>query len=203
MLTLFCGALAVGTDGFMIAGLLPAIARDLGTGTAVAAQLVSVFALTYAAGAPTIASLVSGAPRRGVLLWVLAGLCASNVLGALAPSLTILFVARIAAAAAASQYTPTAAVLASELAGAARRGRALGLVTSGLTISIVTGVPLGTLLGNQLGWRSTFAAVAVLSVLVALLARLVLPRSSPPSLAASARSVRDAVRTRGPASLRW
>jgi DHA1 family inner membrane transport protein len=190
MVTLFVGAVAVGTDGFMIAGLLPAIARDLSSSTAVTAQLVSVFALTYALGAPLIASLLTRAPRRGVLLGALAGLCASNVLGALAPSLATLFIARVTAAAAASQYTPTAALLASQLAPAARRGRALGLVTAGLTLSIVSGVPLGALLASRFGWRSTFVAVALLSALVALLARAVLPRSGADPLPARAPSLR-------------
>lgn len=191
------GAVAVGTDGFMIAPLLPSIARAFGTSTGVAGQLVTVFAITYAVVAPVLASLFARGRRRRVLVGALIGLSAANALAALAPSLVVLFLARVTAALAAGQYTPTAALAATELAGAERRGRALGLVTAGLTVSIVAGVPLGALVGERFGWRATFAAIAVLSALVAIAARVALPGSLTGSSAAGVAARGAAVRARG------
>ena len=165
-LCLFAGTFAVGTDGFMISGLVPEIARHFATSTAVAAQLTSVFAVTYALGAPLMSRLLARADRRLLLVLALGGLGAMNLLAALAPSLAVLFLARIAAALAACLYTPTASVVAANLASAEHRGRALSLVTSGLTVAIATGVPTGVLVGERFGWRATFAAVALLAALV-------------------------------------
>jgi predicted MFS family arabinose efflux permease len=197
LISLFLGAVAVGTDGFMIAGLIPRIAHDLGTGTAVAAQLVTVFAVTYALGAPITASLLRRADRRSALVGALVGLGATNALAAAAPSLTVLFLARVAAALAACQYTPTAAMAAADLVDAEHRGRALSVVTSGLTLSIVTGVPLGALVGDHFGWRITFAGVSGLSVLVAFAVGVALHRSASAPPSASLRTRVAALRRPG------
>src|SRR5262249_15112336 len=140
MICLFAGALAVGTDGFMIAGLLPQIAREFGTTSAVAAQLVTVFAVTYALTAPLLASIFARA-----LPPALGALAMPTALAAAAPTLAVLFGARIAAALAACLYTPAATVAAAGLASSERRGRALSVIATGLALSIVTGVPLGAL----------------------------------------------------------
>jgi DHA1 family inner membrane transport protein len=194
--TLFLGAVAVGTDGFMIAGLLPRIAHSFHSSTAVAAQLVTVFAVTYALGAPVLALAFERADRRALLIRALGALALMNALAALAPLLVLLFIARFAAALAASVYTPNAAVIAAGLVDADRRGRALAVVTAGLTVSIVTGVPLGALVGQHLGWRATFVGVAILSAVVALAARLAAPRV-PGSPAASLRERIGMLRTPG------
>src|SRR5262249_22944253 len=109
---LWAGAFTVGTDGFIVAGLLPQLARDFHTTPPAAGQLVTVFALFYAAGARVPASLFARVRRDQVLMIGLVGLAATNAAAAAAPSLAGLFVARIAAALAAAVYTPTAAVVA-------------------------------------------------------------------------------------------
>jgi MFS transporter, DHA1 family, inner membrane transport protein len=197
LICLFAGAFAVGTDGFMIAGLLPQIAREFTTTTAVAAQLVTVFAVTYALGAPVLASLLASVGQRTLLMIALGALGAMNALAASAPSLAVLFAARIAAALAACLYTPTATVIAGGLATGERRGRALSVIAAGLATSIATGVPLGALVGERFGWRATFTGIAILSAIAATAVRLVLPRavSGPPPAALRARLA--AVRTPG------
>jgi len=197
MICLFAGALAVGTDGFMIAGLLPQIAREFGTTTAVAAQLVTVFAVTYALAAPLLASIFARAARRRVLTAALGALAMTNALAAAAPSLAFLFGARIAAALAACLYTPAATVAAAGLASSERRGRALSVIATGLALSIVTGVPLGALVGDRFGWRATFAAVAIAAAITAATLRLALPRPDPDSPVATIRDRITAVRTPG------
>jgi predicted MFS family arabinose efflux permease len=173
---LFLGAFAVGTDGFMIAGLLPRIAHDFHTSILTAAQLVTVFSIGYAVGAPVLASLFHRVDRRTLLVVGLVGLAATNAAAALTPGLAGLFVARLTAALAAGVYSPTAAVVAVGLASPKRRGRALSVITAGLTLSIVTGVPLGNLVGEQWGWRATFGGVAVLSAILAVGLYAILPR---------------------------
>lgn len=173
---LFLGAFAVGTDGFMIAGLLPRIAQEFHTSTPIAAQLVTVFSIGYAVGAPVLASIFHRVDRRTLLGAGLAVLAVTNALAALTPDLGVLFVARIGAALAAGVYSPTAAVVAAGLARPQRRGRAMSVITAGLTLSIVTGVPLGNLVGAQWGWRATFAGVAVLTAVLAVGLWLILPR---------------------------
>jgi predicted MFS family arabinose efflux permease len=176
LIALFLGAFAVGTDGFMIAGLLPQIAQDFHTSILTAAQLVTVFSIGYAVGAPVLASLFHRIDRRTLLVAGLVGLAATNAAAALTPDLAVLFVARVAAALAAGVYSPTAAVVAVGLASPKRRGRALSVITAGLTLSIVTGVPLGNVVGDHWGWRVTFGGVAVLSASLAVGLYAILPR---------------------------
>jgi predicted MFS family arabinose efflux permease len=180
---LFLGALAIGTDTFMLAGLLPRLARDLASTPAIAAQLATVFSVSYAVGAPLLATLLRRVDRRTLLVVGLAGVAAADTVAALAPGLPLLFLARIAAALAACVYTPTAAVVAAGLVSPQRRGRALALVTAGITLSLLTGVPLAAQASDRVGWRPTFAAVAVLLGLFAAVSRVTLPRVAPPAAA--------------------
>jgi predicted MFS family arabinose efflux permease len=176
---LFLGAFAIGTDTFMLAGLLPRVARDLASTPAIAAQLATVFSVSYAVGAPLLATLLGRADRRTLLVIGLAGVSAADVVAALAPGLPILFLARVAAALAACVYTPTAAVVAAGLVSPQRRGRALALVTSGITLSLVTGVQLAAQASDRVGWRATFAGVAILLALLAAVSRVALPGVAP------------------------
>lgn len=188
---LFLGAFAVGTDGFMIAGLLPRIAHDFHTSTPTAAQLVTVFSIGYAVGAPVLASVFHRTGRRTLLGLGLAALAVTNAVAALTPDLGLLFAARIGAALAAGLYSPTAAVVAAGLARPQRRGRALSVITAGLTLSIVTGVPLGNLVGAQWGWRATFAGIAILTAVLAVSLWLILP----PLAAGATSSLRERIAT--------
>jgi predicted MFS family arabinose efflux permease len=157
------GAFAIGTDLFVVAGVLPGLAADLGVTVGAAGLTVTVFALAYATGAPVLSALLGARPLRQVLIGslVLFGLC--NVGSALAPGLAVLLVARVLGALAASVYIPAAGSAAVAAAPASRRGRALGVVMGGLAIAMVLGAPLGVLLASQLSWRAAFGLVAVLA----------------------------------------
>lgn len=168
ILVLALGTFALGTDGFVIAGILPAVGHDLAVPAAVTGQLITAFALTYAVGAPVLATLTSDLARKRLLIVSLAGFAGANVLAALAPSFGILMLARMLAACCAALYTPNASAAAVALAPAEQRGRALALVTAGLTVAIVLGVPLGAWIGATLSWRTTFWLVVALSALAAL-----------------------------------
>jgi len=149
----------------MIAGLLPDLARDLNVGLPAAGHLVTAFSFAYALGAPVIAVLTASFERRRLL--VIAMLCfgLGNALAAVSPNYIALLMARLLLAFSAAGFMPAASGYAALLGGHDRRGRALSIVTNGLTLAIIAGVPLGVLIGERLGWRATFAGVAGLSAL--------------------------------------
>lgn len=166
IMVLAIGTFALGTDVQVIAGILPGIAHDVAVPVATAGLLVTVFALTYALAAPTLATLTGSTTRR-LLIGSLGVFVGANILAAVAPSFGVLMLARILAAGGAALYTPTASTTAAALAPVEQRGRALALVLGGLAVSGVLGVPIGTLVGTLFGWRITFVLVAALSALAA------------------------------------
>lgn len=159
------GAFAIGTEGFMIAGLLPALAHDLDVDLPAAGHLVTAFSLAYALGAPVLAVLTAGLERKRLLAVAMGGFALANVAAALAPGYAGLMGARLLLALSAASFMPAASGYAAGLGGPARRGRALSMVIGGLTVAIIAGVPLGVLLGDALGWRATFLGVAAMATL--------------------------------------
>jgi predicted MFS family arabinose efflux permease len=180
------GAFAIGTEGFMIAGLLPAMARDLNVGLPAAGHLVTAFSLAYAIGAPVMAVLTAGLERRRLLAIAMGGFTLANVFAALTPGYFGLLAARLLLALSAATFMPAASGYAATLGGPERRGRALAMVTNGLTLAIIAGVPFGVLVGDGFGWRTTFVSVAGLAVL-ALLGTLARLPPQPPSGTATLR----------------
>jgi len=153
---------AIGTEAFVIAGLLPVISADLQISVAATGQLVTAYALAYALGSPILTVAFNNFDRRDVLTLALSGFIAANLLAVASTSFPLLLASRVLMAMGAALCTPTAIGVAVALASPERRGRAVALVTSGLTVATVIGVPLGTMVGNQFGWRATFVMVAAL-----------------------------------------
>ncbi|MDI3406223.1 MFS transporter [Streptomyces cavernicola] len=173
---LFVATLALGTDEFVIAGLLPELADDLQVSTGMAGQLISVFALTFAIGAPVMAVVLDPYPRRRVILAALAVFVVANVAAALAPTFGALIVLRAIAGLAAAVVSSTAFAAAAQGAPPDRQGRYLAVVTAGLTVALFTGVPVGAWVGSLLGWRSTFVLVAIVALAAIVVLALGLPR---------------------------
>ncbi|NEV85703.1 MFS transporter [Streptomyces tendae] len=159
---------AMGTSEFMLAGLVPDIASDLGVGVGTAGTLTSAFAIGMVVGAPLVAALARAWPRRtGLLAFVLA-FAAAHAVGALTTSFQVLVATRVVAALANAGFLAVALTAAAALVPADRKGRALAVLLSGTTVATVAGVPGGALLGTLLGWRATFWAVALLCLPAAL-----------------------------------
>ncbi|SFB32552.1 Predicted arabinose efflux permease, MFS family [Amycolatopsis marina] len=173
------GTFAVGTSGYVVAGLLPALTSELHVSAATAAQLVTAFAIAYAIGSPLFAAVTGRWERRTLLVVALLVTALGNALAALAPGYGLLFAARMVTAIGAAVFTPAASVVAAELNPPERRGRAVAAVFGGLTLATIFGVPLGSLLSAPLGYRWVFALVAVFSVAGALAIRLALPEVAP------------------------
>ena len=179
LLWLTLGAFSIGTEGFMIAGLLPDLARDLNVGLPAAGHLVTVFSCAYALGAPVIAVLTASLERRSLLVAAMLCFGLANAFAAMTPNYIGLLLARLALAFSAASFMPAASGYAAAVGGSERRGRALSVVTNGLTLAIIAGVPLGVLIGARFGWRATFASVAGMAIvsLVGILTRM--PRLQP------------------------
>ena len=162
ILWLAIAAFAIGTEAFVIAGLLPVIAADLQISLAATGQLVTAYAVTYAIGSPILAVAFNNLDRRTVLALALVCFIVGNMLAVVAGTFAVLLASRMLMALGAGLCMPTALAVAVAISTPERRGRAIALVISGLTIATVLGVPLGTWIGNQYGWRATFILVAAL-----------------------------------------
>ncbi|MEK9279839.1 MFS transporter [Bradyrhizobium sp. ISRA442] len=179
-------AFAIGTEGFVIAGLLPGIAADLQISVSAAGQLVTAYALTYAVGSPILAVTLNNVDRRTVLALALSTFIAGNLVAMMTSGYMLLLASRMLMALGAGLCMPTALGVSVAVASPERRGRAVALVTSGITVATVVGVPLGNFVGSLFGWRATFAMVALLGT-VALAGLLFgLPRGLPRNTASLA-----------------
>ncbi|QKG27461.1 MFS transporter [Actinomadura verrucosospora] len=176
-------AFALQTDDFVIAGVLPSIARGLSVGEAAAGQLVTVFSIICAVVAPIAA--VAAAPRspRTVLTCGMLVFCAANLAVPFASSYPALLALRVLAALAAALTLPAVFSVTATLSPPDRRGRHLATVTAGLTGAVVVGVPLGTWIGAAAGWRATFVAGGALGAAALVFLRVALPDVPPPPAA--------------------
>jgi DHA1 family inner membrane transport protein len=163
IILLTLGMFALGTDAFIVAGVLPVIAHETGVTEGLVGQLVTAFSLTYGLGAPMLAALIGSWPRQHVLIGALGLLGLANLASALAPSFSLLLLTRILAGCFAATYTPLAFAIGIELAPPAKRAQSLALVVSGLNIATVLGAPFGTWIGEHSGWRLSFVLVAALA----------------------------------------
>jgi DHA1 family inner membrane transport protein len=161
------GTFALGMTEFVITGLLPPIAADLDVTIPDAGLLISGYALTVVIGGPLITALVVRRPRKPVLIALLAFFVIGNAISALAQVYAVMLGGRIVAALCHGAFIGFATVVAGDLVRPERRSSAIGAMLSGITLASVAGVPLGTLLGQQFGWRSTFWAMTLLGLLAA------------------------------------
>ncbi|GGR19015.1 Cmx/CmrA family chloramphenicol efflux MFS transporter [Streptomyces roseolus] len=155
---------AMGTSEFMLAGLLPDLARDLGVSVGAAGALTSAFAVGMVVGAPLMAVLTRGRSARGGLLVFVLVFLAAHLLGAVTDRFAVLLLSRFAAALANAGFLALALTTATAMVPADRKARALAVLLGGTTVATVAGVPGGALLGAVAGWRSAFWAVAALCV---------------------------------------
>ena len=175
LLALALGTFAIGTGSFVFAGLLEGVAADLSVSVATAGHLVTVFAITYAVSSPVLATLTGNVGRKRLLVSAMVLFVAGNLASVVAPTFELLLASRVTAAIGAAVFTPAAAAVASSIAPPEARGRALSVVTGGLTVAFVAGIPLGSLIGTYSSWRMTFVMVGVLGVVAALGVRFLLP----------------------------
>lgn len=161
-------AFAIGVAEFIVVGVLPAIAADLGVPLARAGGLVGLYALALAVGTPVVVLALARLPRKPLLLALVAVFLAGNLLSALSTSYELLLAGRILTAVAHGSFFAIGATVAARLAPEGQASRAIAVMFAGLTLAMVIGVPLGSLIGNAMGWRLPFFAVAGLAALALL-----------------------------------
>lgn len=169
LLALAISAFAIGTTEFISVGLLPLIAEDLTIPVTTAGLTVSLYALGVTFGAPILTSLTSSMSRKTLLLWIMVIFIIGNSLAASASSIGVLLVARVISAFSHGVFMSIGSTIAADLVPENRRASAISIMFTGLTVATVTGVPLGTFIGQQFGWRVAFLTIVIIGI-VALIA---------------------------------
>jgi predicted MFS family arabinose efflux permease len=179
-------AFAIGTTEFVIVGLIPTIAASLQVSVPSAGLLVSLYALGVAIGAPVLTALTGRVPRKLLLLGLMLLFTAGNLVAWMAPGYEALMAARVLTGLAHGVFFSIGSTIATSLVPKEKAASAIALMFSGLTVALVTGVPLGTFIGQHFGWQMTFLAVAMLGVVafigIALLVPKAIAGSKPSSL---------------------
>lgn len=179
LLALTLSAFAIGTTEFVIVGLIPTMANDLQVSLPSAGLLVSLYALGVAIGAPVLTALTGKWNRKSVLLGVMSLFVIGNLLAWQAPGYPTLVVARILTGLAHGVFFSIGSTIATGLVPKEKAASAIAIMFTGLTVALVTGVPLGTYIGQQFGWQSTFLIVALLGLIALLGSMLLVPRNLP------------------------
>lgn len=179
-------AFAIGTTEFVIVGLIPTIAASLHVSVPSAGLLVSLYALGVAIGAPVLTALTGRVPRKQLLLGLMLLFTIGNLLAWMAPGYATLMAARVLTGLAHGVFFSIGSTIATGLVPKEKAASAIALMFSGLTVALVTGVPLGTFIGQSFGWQSTFLAVSLLGVVAIIGSALLVPAtivgSAPSSL---------------------
>ncbi|WP_338787693.1 MFS transporter [Metabacillus sp. FJAT-53654] len=175
LLALAVSAFAIGTTEFISVGLLPLIAEDLNIPVTTAGLTVSLYALGVTFGAPILTSLTSSMSRKSLLLWIMVIFIIGNSLAASATSIGVLLVARIISALSHGVFMSIGSTIAADLVPENRRASAISIMFTGLTVATVTGVPFGTYIGQQFGWRFAFFAIIVIGIIAFIANSILIP----------------------------
>lgn len=185
LFALTLSAFAIGTTEFVIVGLVPTIALDLGVSLPSAGLLVSLYALGVAVGAPVLTALTGRWNRKLVLLSLMALFIVGNLLAWMAPNYGSLITARILTGLAHGVFFSIGSTIATSLVAKDKEASAIAIMFTGLTVALVTGVPLGTFIGQTFGWRATFLIVAALGAIALVGSALLVPKNLKQSVPAS------------------
>jgi DHA1 family inner membrane transport protein len=177
---LTAGAFGIGVTEFVIMGLLLEVSADFGVTIAAAGLLISGYALGVVVGAPVLTVASARLPRKTVLMALMVIFVAGNTACALAPSYGALMAARVLTAFAHGTFFGVGSVVATRLVAVDRKASAIAVMFTGLTIATILGVPLGTFIGQHLGWRATFWAVAGVGLVALAIIAALVPKDDTP-----------------------
>ena len=179
LLALTISAFAIGTTEFVIVGLVPTIAEQLSISLPSAGLLVSIYALGVAIGAPVLTALTGKLPRKQLLLALMVLFTIGNLLAWQAPGYITLVIARLLTGLAHGVFFSIGSTIATSLVPKEKAASAIAIMFGGLTVALVTGVPLGTFIGQHFGWRETFLAVSMLGVIALIASAVLVPSNIP------------------------
>jgi len=168
-------AFGIGTTEFVIVGLLPTVSNDLNISISSAGLLVSLYALGVAIGAPVLTALTSKIHRKKLLLGIMLLFIIGNGLASIAPSFSTLIAARILTGFAHGVFFSIGSTIAASLVPSDKRATAIAIMFAGLTVAIVTGVPIGTWIGQHFGWRATFIGVSLMGIVGFITSSILVP----------------------------
>ncbi|MFK3663062.1 MFS transporter [Scandinavium sp. NPDC088450] len=187
LLALTISAFAIGTTEFVIVVLVPTIADQLSVSLPSAGLLVSIYALGVAIGAPVLTALTGRMPRKQLLLGLMVLFTAGNLLAWQAPGYGTLVLARLLTGLAHGVFFSIGSTIATSLVPKEKAASAIAIMFGGLTVALVTGVPLGTFIGQHFGWRETFLAVSLLGVIALISSWILVPNNIPQRATATLR----------------
>jgi len=185
LLALTLSAFAIGTTEFVIVGLIPTIATSLGVSVPSAGLLVSLYALGVAIGAPILTALTGRVPRKQLLLGLMTLFTLGNLIAWMAPTYAALMAARVLTGLAHGVFFSIGSTIATSLVPKEKAASAIAIMFTGLTVALVTGVPLGTYIGQHFGWQATFLAVSLLGIIAVIGSWILIPNNITSSAPAS------------------
>ncbi|MFC9540341.1 MFS transporter [Lysinibacillus sp. NPDC056959] len=165
LLALAISAFGIGSTEFISVGLLPLITEDFDISLSTAGLTVSIYALGVTIGAPLLTALTSRISRKNVLLLVMVLFIIGNLLAAIAPSFSLLLTGRVISALAHGVFMSIASVIAADVVAPNKRASAIAFMFTGLTLATVTGVPLGTFIGQVTDWRMSFIFIVIIGII--------------------------------------
>ncbi|WP_164068125.1 MFS transporter [Serratia marcescens] len=177
LLALTISAFAIGTTEFVIVGLIPTIAEQIGVTVPSAGLLVTIYALGVAIGAPVLTALTSRIPRKLLLVGLMVLFTLGNLLAWQSPSYESLVIARLLTGLAHGVFFSIGSTIATSLVAKEKAASAIAIMFGGLTVALVTGVPLGTFIGQQFGWRETFLAVSLIGAVATVASIILVPNN--------------------------
>jgi MFS transporter, DHA1 family, inner membrane transport protein len=177
LLALTISAFAIGTTEFVIVGLIPTIAEQLGVTVPSAGLLVTIYAIGVAIGAPVLTALTGRVPRKLLLISLMVLFTLGNLLAWQSPSYESLVVARLLTGLAHGVFFSIGSTIATSLVAKEKAASAIAIMFGGLTVALVTGVPLGTFIGQHFGWRETFLAVSLIGVIATVASVILVPNN--------------------------
>lgn len=184
LLALAISAFGIGTTEFVPVGLLSSISNDLSISITLAGLLISGYAIGVSIGAPVLTALTNKMNRKTLLMALMVVFIIGNAAAAVSTSFTLLLVARFITAFSHGIFFSIGSTIAADLVPQHKRASAIAFMFTGLTVATVTGVPLGTFIGQTFGWRATFGAVALLGVVGIIASAILIPnnlKEAPPT----------------------
>ncbi|XLP21469.1 MFS transporter [Bacillus toyonensis] len=175
LLALAISAFGIGTTEFISVGLLPSISKDLNVSVTTAGLTVSLYALGAAVGAPVLTALTASMSRKTLLMWIMVIFIIGNGIAAVATSFTVLIIARIVAAFAHGVFMSIGSTIAAAIVPENKRASAIAIMFTGLTVATITGVPIGTFIGQEFGWRASFMVIVVIGIIAFIANSILVP----------------------------
>lgn len=190
VLALMVCVFSVTTGEFVIAGILPDIADDLAVSIPAAGLLVTAYAIGMVVGGPVLTALTSRFTRKPFIAVLMVVVVLGNVASMLAPSYAILLVARVVSSFVVATFFANAVVIAASTAPPGKQASTVAKLALGMNLATILGAPIGTVLGHNFGWRSTFLAIAVCAVLGLALIVWLVPTGERPEVGSAVTELR-------------